>query len=57
MTNFERIKNMTIDELTEELHLGNCSSCPCDKYDYKECYIEGTDCLGLIKKWLEMKSE
>jgi len=58
MTNFERIKNMSIDELTEELLYNNdCMSCPCDKYNYKECFKEDTDCLGLIKKWLESESD
>ena len=55
MTNFERIKNMPIDELAEELYKEDCNSCPCDKYDYMECFKDDTDCLGLVKKWLEME--
>jgi len=57
MTNFERIKNMTVDELAKELYKEDCNSCPCDKYDYKECYqnnSEDMSCVEIIKRWLEM---
>jgi len=48
---------MTIDELAEELFKEDCNSCPCDKYDYKECYEDNSEdisCIEIIKRWLEM---
>ena len=55
MTNFERIKNMTVDELAEELYKEDCNSCPCDKYDYEDCYQDNSiSCVKIIKRWLEM---
>jgi len=55
MTNYERIKNMTINELAEELFKENCDSCPCDKYDYKD-NLKSISCVKIIKRWLETDS-
>ena len=57
MTNYERIINMTIDELSEELYMADCNSCPCDEYNYEECYEDNSkdmSCIEIIIRWLEM---
>lgn len=53
-TNFERIKNMTIEEMLESIMLldGACKFCSCDG---KNC--GDYDCEKGIKQWLESESE
>lgn len=53
MTNFEKIKNMNIDELAEKLDESfACDHCPiwifCDEINSTH-----TTCTGAWKKWLE----
>jgi hypothetical protein len=58
MTNYERIKNMTIEELASELYMNfisNCDQCPCDRLNYKECYTSGYTCAEIIQKWLNVE--
>ena len=57
MTNFERIKAMSVDEMAKafELHTA-CSICPA----YKVCpdkWGKYDDCCDFIKKWLEREVE
>ena len=55
MTNFEKIKTMSVEEMAEALdNITNCSGCPaqgkiCSK-DYTGNYKH---CADVIKKWLE----
>lgn len=56
MTNFEKIKSMSVDELAKKLdELCSCSHCPfiefCDEN------VEGTTCTGVLKKWLESEAK
>lgn len=57
MNNFEKIKNMTLDEMAEELyiHLGGCSACACfficTKHD-----IGKHHCIDMYKQWLQQEA-
>ena len=52
MTNFERIKSMTFDELLDFLfHNGGCGICSRDGVEEGCIYIDG--CKPYIKEWLE----
>lgn len=56
MTNFEKIKNMSVEELANELDKGfSCYGCPirefCDKNKKK------TKCRTVWKKWLRSEVE
>jgi hypothetical protein len=60
MTNYEKIKSMSKEQMAEHLYnefIYDCSSCPCDKFDYTECYSSDCDCVKLIGKWLSKKDE
>ena len=47
MTNFERIKQMTIDEMAEYICI-ELPHCPIQAMHCKD-----TDCVNCFKKWLE----
>jgi hypothetical protein len=55
MTNYERIKNMSVEELAQTLfnhQFGHCSVCA---FKNKECsgnYFDDLSCIFGIKKWL-----
>lgn len=54
MTNFEKIKNMNIDQLAEKLKESFvCYHCPikefCDEYDS----TPDLDCIDICKEWLK----
>ena len=53
MTNYEKIKNMTIDEMSKLLcHRDrDCKNCPCDNTYY--CNKE----IKMFKKWLESEAK
>lgn len=52
-TNFEKIQNMTLDEMAELLSIDCAFRCP--KYmQYKKCY---GNCQKNIKQWLQAESE
>lgn len=58
MTNFEKIKNMSVEELTN--FLNGISDC-CDSDDYNACdncplTVDECSCDG-IKLWLESEAE
>ncbi|MGN1130220.1 MAG: hypothetical protein ACI4Q8_02620 [Ruminococcus sp.] len=60
MTNFEKIKQMSVEEMSEELfHIVDCDdTCPVYKdRDFSEptCNIIG--CKRVLKKWLESEVE
>lgn len=55
MTNFERIKAMNVEELSEFFVSETCNACvTCPIAEYIE---EGKTCIGFIKKWLESEAE
>ena len=51
MTNFEKIKAMSIDEMSAEISYLGCDDCPLDGH----CYAKYPDmlCTEKIKKWLQ----
>lgn len=55
MTNFERIKNMTVEEMAEFIayYLG-CNNCI---YDQSICPDDKNACLKGTQKWLESEAE
>ena len=50
MTNLERIKNMTVDELAAMLSDGTVACKRCVYYKSSLCYV--MDCKNYIKEWL-----
>ena len=56
MTNFEKIKQMSVDEISEFLFVHQFLKCNnCDYYK-KQCggeYFDDKSCTVGIKKWLE----
>ncbi len=52
MTNFEKIKQMSIEEVTAWLPV-TCKMCPA----YAMCDIESGGCVGTIRKWLESEAD
>ncbi len=54
-TNYERIKNMTVEEMAEFLRhnfIFRCTTCPYNK----DCGA-GIGCYGGLKQWLQAESE
>lgn len=54
MTNFKRIRNMTVEQLAERLQDGINE---CDVCIYGEDYICPNTCLYGISKWLETEAQ
>ncbi len=54
MTNFEKIKAMTIEEYADMINTCSCETCPCDHKNYKECFNDfiGMDCYTIVLRWL-----
>ena len=59
MTNYEKIKSLSLDKMAEFL-VDNvempCEMCPCNVDDYK-CTGSNYDCKKTLKKWLKAESE
>ena len=56
MTNFDRIKAMSIDEMARRLSSFNCNECTiCAFLSKSSCWEE--DCIGGHKEWLESEVE
>lgn len=66
MTNYERIKNMTVDEMagwildSNENHYSFCDGCRYESFSAPHCTAgdemrEG--CLSSIQRWLESEAE
>ena len=54
MTNFEKIKNMSVDEMADKLDdLTVCGYCPVEKFCDKNGDAYYTRCKSVWKKWLE----
>ena len=61
MNNFEKIKNMSVDEMAEWLNTVDCSNY-CEHFiNYDRIYENldgcGGDCFNGIKQWLQAESE
>ena len=55
MNNYEKIKNMTLDEMARFLYkITDCQECLADT-DY--CNYSCTRCLKTLKQWLQAESE
>ena len=56
MTNYERIKNMSLDEMAKCISdVDNCILC---ELNSPECFeIDDFDCSAGVKKWLESEAE
>lgn len=59
-TNYERIKNMTVEEMAELIEIViSCGVCPVSEKclnDYTEC-MSKDECINNIKQWLQSESE
>lgn len=56
MTNFEKIKKMSIDEMSE--FFGERGCCECCIYDNNFiCTPQNSCCEGGVRKWLESEAE
>ena len=55
MTNLDRIKNMTLDELAELLSTKACGCCAYP--DFAPCGFGAPACKEGIKTWLEREAE
>ena len=61
MTNFEKIKNMSVEEMAVAI-VNGISSDPCDYCEKCECFCHGNGCLNLedneiVQKWLEREEK
>lgn len=61
MTNYERIKSMSIEEIAMAIYNG-ISSDPCDYCEYNNGYCTGKPCakklnVEVIEEWLESEAE
>lgn len=61
MTNYEKLKQMSVNEMTQFLFVHQFSKCnDCDYYHQKQCsgkYFDDKSCTMGIKLWLESKVE
>lgn len=59
MTNFEKIKQMSVDEMAEELfYIIYCDDCPIAKSKgYTDNHCNGSTCKRALKHWLESEAE
>ncbi len=55
MTNYERIKNMSIEEMADYFNeIFDCRNCPNDMF---LCEGNGYVCTKYIKRWLESEAK
>lgn len=59
MTNFEKIKNMSVEELADTMNvvITNCYKCPICKFCKKNNSRDCRTCRATCKKWLESEVE
>lgn len=58
MTNFEKIKNMGINEMADKLAVSFvCGSCPIRKFCDENDKSSTATCIGVWKKWLKSEVE
>lgn len=54
MTNFEKIKNMSVDELAKKLNKSfACDPCPIEEFCNKHNSTPDLDCTGIWVEWLK----
>lgn len=54
MTNFEKIKNMSVNELAEKLNESfACDRCPLEEFCDKHNSIPDLGCTGIWGEWLK----
>lgn len=51
MNNYEKIKNMSVDEIAKILNTKRC-----DKCSESNCYESGVTCIKGIKQWLQQEA-
>ena len=56
MNNFEKIKNMTLDEMAELLTFWECDN-GCVYGKMADCLDDNKGCYKGIKQWLQQESE
>jgi hypothetical protein len=54
-TNYEKIKNMNIDEMAE--YLSNIAGCAFCIYEFEQDCNQAVGCVCSIKQWLEKECE
>lgn len=63
MTNFEKIKNMSADEIAQKISqmIGTCAQCQiesfCSKLSKEVEFGEKTSCSRMWEQWLEHEAE
>ena len=58
MTNFEKIKNMSVDEMADKLDdLTVCGYCPIEKFCDKNGKTHYIRCKSTWKKWLKSETK
>ena len=66
MTNYERIKNMSVEEMADETYrqIEDCRKCPvwekCDRITHKTGFfacMSELDCAKMITDWLNEEAE
>lgn len=63
MTNFEKIKNMSVDEIAQKISqmIGTCAQCQiesfCSELSKEVEFGEKTFCLRMWEQWLEREVE
>ena len=56
MTNFEKLKNMSIDEIVDKLDkVFNCNSCPIEVFCSENRKV--ITCKSVWEKWLKSEAE
>lgn len=59
MTNYEKIKDMSIDEMADNIYINSKDECDFCTYHYPGCIIFGITvelCKKGIKKWLKSEA-
>ena len=58
ITNYERIKNMTVEEMAEFLRTKlACETCPTKCHCIDDLVVNRDKCIRFIKIWLQSESE
>ena len=58
MTNFEKIKNMSTEELAEKLNESfACDRCPISEFCDKKTSTQYMSCTGVWEQWLKSEVE
>lgn len=55
MTNYEKIKNMSAEEMA--IFINDTAPCQVCAFENEKCVFENRRCYGGIKKWLESECD